>query len=83
MHLIAEQRALIGIRVEVETTRLRPRILLARLENLMAVRLKGILAGPDSLDDIEARITAAGVNAYQPAAGERARASGATTLLTP
>ena len=69
MHLIAEQRALIGVRVEVETTCLRPEDLFARLKNLMAIRLKGVLAGSDSLDDIEARITTAGVNAYEPAAG--------------
>src|SRR5215468_3464111 len=60
MHVIAETRALIGVGVEVEAARLSTERLLGCLEELMPVHLERILARPDPLDDLEARIPSAG-----------------------
>src|SRR5262249_27061848 len=69
-----ETRALIGVGVEVEAAGLSTERLLGCLEELMSVHLERILARPDPLDDLEARIPSAGVDTDQsPAGAERTR----------
>jgi hypothetical protein len=69
VHVVAEQRAGVGIGAEIEPARGRAEFRLHRLEQRMPVMDEGIFAGPDALDDLEPRIAAMRLHAEQPAAG--------------
>ena len=56
MHVVAEQRAVVGIDVEVELAARRAELVLDRLHDLMAVVDEGVVARPDVLDDLEAGV---------------------------
>ena len=82
VHVVAEQRAVVGVGVEVEVAAGGPELVLHRLHDLVAVVDERIVARPDLLDDLLAGIVAVRMDGDQPAARARARlASGAITRL--
>ena len=74
VHHVAEQRAVVGIGVEIEIAAGGPKLVLHRFEDLMAVVDERIVVRPHLLDDFHAGIVAVRMDGDQPAAGaERAR----------
>ena len=56
MHVVAKYRALVGISIEVEIAVLAGQPFLEGFEQHMTICNKRILAGPNPLDDLKARI---------------------------
>ena len=69
VHAIAEDRARIRGGVEIVMPRRRAEFVLDLAQDGVTIRLKGIVAGPDPLDDFHAGIVAVRMDADQPAAG--------------
>ena len=81
VHVVAEQRAVVGIGVEVEIAAGGSELLLHRLHDLMAIVDERIVARPDLLHDLVAGIVAVRMDGDQPAARSERLASGAITRL--
>ena len=69
VHVIAEHRASVRIGVEVEVAASGAQFDLHRFQEGMAVDLKGVLARPHLLDNLQPRILAGGMDADEPPAG--------------
>src|SRR5262249_27272377 len=73
MHVVAEQRANVGIDVGIWVPSSRAELLLDRFHDLVAVVDERVVAGPEALHDLKPRIVAVGMNGDEPAPGpERA-----------
>ena len=69
VHVIAEDRARIGGRIEIVVARGRAELVLDLAQDRIAVGLERIVAGPDLIDDLDPRILAMRMDADQPPAG--------------
>ena len=73
VHVVAEQRTLVGIGVEIQIAAGIAQLLLHRLEQIMAAVHEGIILGPHLVNDLHARIAPVGMDGDHAAAGaERA-----------
>ena len=74
MHVVAKQRAIIRINVEVQLAAGRPQFLLYGFEDLVTIMHERVVARPNLLNDFVPRIIAVRLNGDQsPAWAERAR----------
>src|SRR5216684_773667 len=62
VHVVAKQRTIVGIDVEIELASGRAELLLDRLHDLVAVVDERIVAWPEALHDLKPRIVAVGMN---------------------
>src|SRR5262249_16360473 len=74
MHVVAKQRAIVRIDVEIELASGGAEFLLDGFHDLVAVVDERVVAWPQTLDDLKPRIVAVGMNGDEAAPGpERAR----------
>ena len=68
MHVVAEQRAIVGVGIEVEVAASRAELLFDRFENLVPVMNERIVVRPHLVNDFHAGVMAMGVDGDEPAA---------------
>src|SRR5262249_50635465 len=56
VHLVAEDRAIVGVGIEVEVPAVRAQLVSSGFQELVAIGLEGVLTGPDALHDLQSRV---------------------------